>query len=274
MRDGSVWVGAALVLALGCGDDAATADGGGGWGGDGPVAPPTSEGRIELSADPLDAFPPLGEGTRLSAYFGSPAEINCGVIDEAGPCVTSGCGFFLQPEVTDKDSAGELSLSGLFEVTATEQQPGLYSFGGGATLWKPGGSVTVRASGGVVPPFEVTLETAPIFETPGWVEERPQSFSEDFVAPIEPFDGAVHVQFVTSAGGDSTTYFIECELDGALGEVRIPAASFAAIDSPEALADGSLFLSSRASTEVVAGDYAIAVTADTAVAWTRLVLSN
>jgi hypothetical protein len=176
--------------------------------------------------------------------------------------------------VTAKASAGELSVSGIFDATADEDMPGIYSLGRSATLWQPEGEVTVTASGNVVPAFEVSLQTGAMFETPGWQEERPQSLAEDFVAPFTPFEGAVHLDFVTSVGGDGPSYFIACDFDGASGEVRVPAASFAAIESPQPLDSGVLWISSRAATELVAGDYAITVTADTMVAWTSLALTD
>ena len=259
-----------VLLMIGCSEGSESLDG---EGGEGPTAPPTSVGVIELSADPLGVKSPGGK-SNLSAYFGGEPELNCELIHEAGSCKTTTCGFFLQPEVTAKDSAGELSVSGVFEATADEYMPGIYLLGRSATLWQPEGEVTVTASGDVVPAFEVSLQTGAMFETPGWQEERSQSFAEDFVASFTPFDGAVRLDFVTSVGGDGPSYFIACDFDGASGELRIPAASFAAIDSPPPLDRGVLWLSSRASTELVAGDYALTVTADTMVASTSLSLSE
>lgn len=266
----------ALLLIAGCtstvdGDEGggeASEGSGGGTGGSDAGGAPRRAGWIEVEADPAGIRPDGGPRTYLRATFGPPPDVACATLFSDDACVTTSCSSFTFPPYGRGESAGTLRLvSGERSSVAGESEPGVYFLAEPEALWEPGAIVTVDADGDVVAPFIVGLETLPPVELRGWTDQQVVARDREHVIEHDPTTGAVALHVVASDVGDAPQFRVVCRVDGAAGELRVPAAALAPIELMDDESGGVMWVASRAEATVVAGDHLVAIGAETLSGW-------
>lgn len=162
-------------------------------------------------------------------------------VSRQGPCLVIDCSG---PAPLDLVSAGELVVvrDGGVAISALPDDAGLYpTVNRGGAQWAPGEPLTIRASGGELPRFSMSLTAPPrvvplsLLETDGGTPLLVRS--EDFPVHWVPLDAGVAV-VITQLGpqGVMSARRVVCGFDGpgALGVV--PAAALASLEPAKATA--------------------------------------
>lgn len=232
---------------------------------------PGEVGSIEIEADPLDLETPGSNApnTFVIATFGPPPEQPCIVEYEDNRCTTTQCDPVTTTGPASGQSAGMLSFSGPgAELVPPELERGFYLGGLAESLWDVGGSFTVGATGDVVSPFAMTVETLGLVGVPGWSAEQTIPRDADIVQAVEDPLYQVALHLYAHDTGDFPVWRVDCVFGQWPDEVIVPAAALATIDA----VGGVLWISSRVQASLVAGDHRVTVGAETISAWANVVL--
>ncbi len=187
----------------------------------------------------------------------------CSIVASEGPCVVAEC----MPDLFfDAAGAGTVTISGgaiPAGATATISAPfGPYYYMASGTLFTPGQTLSVSATGGMVPAFgpeEVTVPPTVTLTAPAITAGTSTvSTSSDLTVTWTGGQSGATMTFEGGAANGVAPFFFTCDWDASIGQGTVPKAVLAPFSG---FPDGYFAFGQRATTTFTAGAYPISESA-------------